>query len=93
MLKEGMSIEARHVKRKHLSTYLDGDFLKRERKSTENHNNFNKTVLASRKRLSNEKNTTTNSVAVGDFTQKCKQPIRKKIKLSSVSKLCKFLVN
>uniref|UniRef100_A0A1A9UZE6 Poly(A) polymerase n=1 Tax=Glossina austeni TaxID=7395 RepID=A0A1A9UZE6_GLOAU len=56
MLKEGMSIEARHVKRKQLSQYLDGDFLKRERKSMENHNNFNNAILANRKRLSSEIN-------------------------------------
>ncbi|KAH8258415.1 hypothetical protein KR038_011192, partial [Drosophila bunnanda] len=54
MLKEGMTIDARHVKRKQLSLYLDADFLKRERKSMENHNNFNNTLLANRKRLSTE---------------------------------------
>lgn len=54
MLKEGMSIIARHVKRKQLSVYLDADFLKRERKSMENHNNFNNTMMAKRKRLSSE---------------------------------------
>ncbi|KAH8402468.1 hypothetical protein KR009_012216 [Drosophila setifemur] len=54
MLKEGMTIDARHVKRKQLSLYLDADFLKRERKSMESHNNFNNTLLANRKRLSTE---------------------------------------
>ncbi|XP_017868494.1 PREDICTED: poly(A) polymerase type 3 isoform X1 [Drosophila arizonae] len=54
MLKEGMSIVARHVKRKQLSVYLDADFLKRERKSMENHNNFNNSMMAKRKRLSSE---------------------------------------
>lgn len=54
MLKEGMSIEARHVKRKQLSQYLDADFLKRERKSMESHNNFNNAIAANRKRLSSE---------------------------------------
>jgi len=54
MLKEGMTIDARHVKRKQLSLYLDSDFLKRERKSMESHNNFNNTLLANRKRLSTE---------------------------------------
>lgn len=54
MLKEGMSIVARHVKRKQLSLYLDSDFLKRERKSMESHNNFNNQLMASRKRLSSE---------------------------------------
>ncbi|XP_013119351.2 poly(A) polymerase type 3 [Stomoxys calcitrans] len=54
MLKEGMSIEARHVKRKQLSQYLDGDFLKRERKSMDSHNSFNNAIIANRKRLSSE---------------------------------------
>ncbi|XP_067628099.1 poly(A) polymerase type 3 [Eurosta solidaginis] len=54
MLKDGMNIEARHVKRKALSQYLDTDFLKRERKSMEQHTNFNNAVLANRKRLSTE---------------------------------------
>ena len=49
-----MSIEARHVKRKQLSQYLDGDFLKRERKSMDSHNSFNNAIIANRKRLSNE---------------------------------------
>lgn len=54
MLKEGMTIEARHVKRKQLSQYLDADFLKKERKSMESHNNFNNAIIANRKRLSSE---------------------------------------
>lgn len=32
LLKEGMKIEARHVKRKQLSQYLEPEFLKKERK-------------------------------------------------------------
>lgn len=54
MLREGMNIEARHVKRKSLSLYLDGEFLKRERRSMESHNNFNNSILATKKRLSSE---------------------------------------
>ncbi|XP_022230285.2 poly(A) polymerase beta [Drosophila obscura] len=54
MLKEGMAIDARHVKRKQLTLYLDADFLKRERKSMESHTSFNNTLLANRKRLSTE---------------------------------------
>ncbi|XP_065366624.1 poly(A) polymerase type 3 [Calliphora vicina] len=54
MLKEGMSIEARHVKRKQLSQYLDADFLKRERKSMDSHNTFSNAIIANRKRLSTE---------------------------------------
>lgn len=49
-----MMIEARHVKRKQLSQYLEADFLKQEKKSMENHNEFNNTLLANRKRLSSE---------------------------------------
>lgn len=54
MLREGMTIEARHVKRKLLSLYLDAEFLKRERRSMESHNNFNNSILATKKRLSTE---------------------------------------
>lgn len=54
MLREGMTIEARHVKRKSLSSYLDAEYLKRERRSMESHNNFNNSILATRKRLSSE---------------------------------------
>lgn len=78
-----MSIEARHVKRKQLSLYLDTDFLKRERKSMENHNNFSKTVMASRKRLSSEMNTTAASVK-----QKAAIGANKKVKLSNIVSEC-----
>ena len=54
MLKEGMTIEARPVKRKQLNQYLEGDLLKRERRSMKNHNNFNNAILANKKRLSSE---------------------------------------
>lgn len=54
MLRDGMMIEARHVKRKQLNQYLEGDFLKQEKRSMENHNEFNNTLLANRKRLSSE---------------------------------------
>lgn len=35
LLKEGMQIEARHVRRKQLSQYLDKELLNRERKNSE----------------------------------------------------------
>ncbi|XP_055373018.1 poly(A) polymerase type 3 [Condylostylus longicornis] len=54
MLKDGMTIEARPVKRKQLNQYLDTELLKRERRSMENHNNFNNAILANKKRLSSE---------------------------------------
>lgn len=49
-----MLIEARHVKRKQLNQYLDSDFLKQEKRSMESHNEFNNTLLETRKRLSTE---------------------------------------
>ncbi|XP_017478100.1 PREDICTED: poly(A) polymerase type 3 [Rhagoletis zephyria] len=66
MLKDGMHIEARHVKRKSLSQYLDTDFLKRERKSMEQHNNFNNSILANRKRLSTELSTQTKKTRLSE---------------------------
>lgn len=50
MLKEGMKIEARHVKRKQLNQYLSPSLLKRERKNSINSSVKNGTD--SRKRLS-----------------------------------------
>ena len=38
MLKEGMKIEARHVRRKQLTQYIDVNYLKRERKSSDSIN-------------------------------------------------------
>lgn len=35
LLKDGMKIEARHVRRKQLSQYLDPNLLKRERKNSD----------------------------------------------------------
>lgn len=83
MLKDGMAMEARHVKRKQLSQYLDADFLKRERKSMDSHNSFNNTVIANRKRLSNEmlqkdasngsvkRSRVSESVSKNDYSIKC----------------------
>lgn len=51
MLKTGMEIEARHVRRKQLCQYLDKDLLNRERKNTEP---SLVTLLAAKKRLSSE---------------------------------------
>lgn len=65
-----MNIEARHVKRKSLSQYLDSDFLKRERKSMEQHNNFNNSILANRKRLSTELSTQTNKKRLSESVSK-----------------------
>ena len=54
MLQDGMLIEVRHVKRKQLNEYLESDFLKQEKRTMENHNEFNNTLLSSRKRFSSE---------------------------------------
>lgn len=53
MLKEGMKIEARHVRRKQLAQYIDINLLKRERKPSESLNSSSVTQLA-KKRVSAE---------------------------------------
>ncbi|KAG5680694.1 hypothetical protein PVAND_010185 [Polypedilum vanderplanki] len=55
MLKEGMKIEARHVRRKQLSQYIDGNYVKRERKMSETLNNSSSSITQlAKKRLSAE---------------------------------------
>jgi poly(A) polymerase len=61
MLKEGMKIEARHVRRKQLSQYIDGSFLKRERKVSETLNNSASSIMLAKKRLSAETSNLNNS--------------------------------
>ncbi|CAH1119791.1 unnamed protein product [Phaedon cochleariae] len=51
MLKSGMRLEARHVKRKHLSQYLSPGFIKRDRKSSITKGS---TLPENRKRVSSE---------------------------------------
>lgn len=53
LLKEGMEIEARHVRRKQLNQYLDKELLNRERKNNEPSLG---TLMAAKKRLSSELN-------------------------------------
>lgn len=60
MLKEGMKIEARHVRRKQLAQYIDINHVKRERKGSESLNNSTVTQLA-KKRLSAEMGQLSNS--------------------------------
>lgn len=55
MLKEGMKIEARHVKRKQLHQYLEPSLIKRERKNSVNSSSV-KNGTESRKRLSDTPN-------------------------------------
>ena len=55
MLKEGMKIEARHVRRKQLSQYIDSTFIKRERKVSESLNTSSSSITQlAKKRLSAE---------------------------------------
>lgn len=57
LLKDGMKIEARHVRRKQLMQYLDSEFLRTERNLTENSlNNLYSNIGNSpqKKRLSTE---------------------------------------
>lgn len=51
-----MKIEARHVRRKQLSQYIDINHLKRERKVSESLNNSTSTTQLVKKRLSAELN-------------------------------------
>lgn len=54
MLKEGMKIEARHVRRKQLAQYIDINHLKRERKSSESLNTSASVTQIAKKRVSAE---------------------------------------
>lgn len=54
MLKEGMDIEARHVRRKQLAEYIDSNHLKRERKASESLNSSASVTQLAKKRLSAE---------------------------------------
>lgn len=62
MLKEGMKIEARHVRRKQLSQYIDNSYVKRERKVSESLNTSSSSITQlAKKRLSAETSNLTNS--------------------------------
>lgn len=54
MLKEGMRIEARHVRRKQLAQYIDINYVKRERKASESLNSSASVMQLAKKRLSAE---------------------------------------
>ena len=54
MLKEGMKIEARHVRRKQLAQYIDINHVKRERKVSESLNTSASVTQLAKKRLSAE---------------------------------------
>lgn len=63
MLKEGMKIEARHVRRKQLAQYIDINHLKRERKVSESLNNSTSVTQLAKKRLSAEMGALSSNVA------------------------------
>lgn len=63
MLKEGMKIEARHVRRKQLAQYIDINHLKRERKVSESLNNSTSVTQLAKKRLSAEMGALNSNVA------------------------------
>ncbi|GAB0097190.1 Poly(A) polymerase [Sergentomyia squamirostris] len=69
MLKEGMKIEARHVRKKQLNQYLDPEFLRRERKHTEMLESQSMVFSKKRTSVSNEENTTTSSQSGGNTPQ------------------------
>lgn len=54
MLKEGMRIEARHVRRKQLAQYIDINYVKRERKASESLNTSASLTQLAKKRVSAE---------------------------------------
>lgn len=61
MLKEGMKIEARHVRRKQLAQYIDINHVRRERKGSESLNNSTSMTQLAKKRLSAEMGQLNNS--------------------------------
>lgn len=61
MLKEGMKIEARHVRRKQLAQYIDINHVKRERKMSDSLNNSASVTQLAKKRLSAEMGQLSNS--------------------------------
>ncbi|CRK92974.1 CLUMA_CG006485, isoform A [Clunio marinus] len=62
MLKEGMKIEARHVRRKQLVQYIDSSYVKREKKVSESLNNSAASVTQlAKKRFSAEMGQLTNN--------------------------------
>lgn len=63
MLKEGMRIEARHVRRKQLAQYIDVNYVKRERKASESLNTSASVTQLAKKRLSVEMGTLSGNVS------------------------------
>lgn len=78
MLKEGMKVEAKHVKRKHLSHYVTPGLLRREKKQCMEKNLMNqKNGIDTKKRLTD----------TGDDQNKKKPRMSDDITASSVSKI------
>lgn len=83
MLKEGMKVEAKHVKRRHLSRYLSPSLLKRERKTTVTTNTALKNGTESRKRMSESHD---------EQSTKKKSRLSEDISTSSVCIIISFLI-
>ena len=62
MLKEGMKIEARHVRRKQLAQYIDINHVKRERKGSETLNSSQSMMQLAKKRVTAEMGQLNNSI-------------------------------
>uniref|UniRef100_A0A6B2EHX4 Poly(A) polymerase n=1 Tax=Phlebotomus kandelakii TaxID=1109342 RepID=A0A6B2EHX4_9DIPT len=72
MLKEGMKIEARHVRKKQLNQYLDPEFLRRERKHTEMMENSALALTKKRSIINNDESTTSSQPGTPQDTNKKK---------------------
>lgn len=84
MLKEGMKVEAKHVKRKHLSHYLSPSLLRRERKITITTTAAFKNGADVKKRLSESHD---------DQSSKKKSRVSEDISTSSVRIIIKFFID
>lgn len=82
MLKDGMKVEAKHVKRKHLSQYIAPGLIKRERKQcVEKNLAKNNCIESNKKRLSD--------ATSDEQSMKKKSRMSEEISASSVRKLIK----
>ena len=82
LLKEGMEIEARHVRRKQLSQYLDKELLNRERKNSESTTQPTP-ITAAKKRISTESisNTSSKKAKISESVSVTRYKIYKKMRV------------
>lgn len=73
MLKEGMKIEARHVRRKQLSQYIDISHIKKERKVSESTQLNNSSIQLAKKRVSAELGSLTKRAKMTDESVSIKE--------------------